>query len=471
MYASAPPYNPRRFAPSQIGEVVRQFLLTLWNTYGFFVTYANLDGWTMDHGPWTMDDGRRTVDDGPQATDHGSSSIVNGPSSIVYRPSPVVLQEIDRWALARLNSLVRDVTRMLDEYDLYGPAKAVEGFVDELSNWYVRRNRRRFWRSGDDADKRAAYSTLYTCLTTLSRLLAPFMPFVSEAMYRNLVAERDASAPESVHLAAWPEADEALIDEQLLADTALLLETVGLGRSARQGASLRVRQPLSELLVWTTRGAEGLRRFEPELREELNVKAVRFVEASEQLVEHRFKPNLPVVGRKYRQQVPLIRKGLLGLAGASAAATARAVQAGQQFELRVDGQMLRLDPEDVLVEVTSPEGYAVAEGTGLLVALNTTVTPELELEGQARDLVRFVQDARKAAGFDIADRVRVTVQPGAQSSGQLDLAPLLAAFGDYVRAETLADSLTVGAPEEGAYTAEAELGEATALIGVKRTGA
>jgi isoleucyl-tRNA synthetase len=305
---------------------------------------------------------------------------------------------------------------------------------------------------------------LYTCLTTLSRLLAPFVPFISEAIYGNLVAAADQGAPESVHLSPWPEADARRIDPKLLADTGLLLETVGLGRSARQAAALRVRQPLSEMLVWTSRDPDGLRRFAPELREELNVKRVRFMEASEQLVEHRFKPNLPVVGRKYRQQVPLIRKGLVALSGESAAAIARAVESGEAFDLAVDGQSLRLEPEDVLVEVTSPEGYAVAQGNGLLVALNTVITPELAMEGQARDLVRFVQDARKAAGFEISDRVRVTIQ----SKGERGLEPLLEGFSEYVRAETLADSLVVGAPEEGAYTAEAELGDAGAVIGVKR---
>ena len=432
MYASAPPYNPRRFAPGHVGDVVRQFLLTLWNTYAFFVTYANLDGWAP---------------------------------SLAKTAPEVDLQEIDRWALARLNATVREVTGMLEKYDIHGPAKTIESFVNDLSNWYVRRNRRRFWRSGDDADKRAAYNTLYTCLTTLSRLLAPFTPFVSEAIYRNLVAEQDPSAPASVHLAGWPEADETLVDRQLLDDTALLLETVGLGRSARQSAGLRVRQPLSELLVWTTRGAARLRRFDGELREELNVKLVRFLDAGERLVEYRFRPNLPVVGRKYRKLVPAIRQALVSLTGEEAVAAARSVESGRPFEVQVDGQALRLEPEDVLIEVASPEGYEVAVGNGLLVALNTTVTPELELEGQARDLVRFIQDARKAAGFEISDRIGVTIQP----SDKFDPSPLLAAFGDYIRGETLADSLTVGAPEEGAYTAAAELGEAAALVGVRRS--
>src|SRR5262249_23080238 len=239
MYASGPPYNPRRFAPEHVGEVVRQFVLTLWNSYAFFVTYANLDGWRP-----------------PAAA---------GPS-----------QAIDRWAFSRLHALVRDVTRMLDDYDVHGPARAIEGFVEELSNWYVRRNRRRFWKAENDEDKRAASGTLYSSLTTVARLIAPFMPFIAEALYRNLVADQDPDAARSVHLAAWPEADPALIDETLLADTAVLLATCSLGRAVRRTVGIKVRQPLPALWVRlpTRTGSDSLRRFEAELRDELNVQSL-----------------------------------------------------------------------------------------------------------------------------------------------------------------------------------------------------
>jgi len=436
MYAAGQPYEPRRFAPEQVGEVLRQFMLTLWNTYSFFATYANLDGWRpLPAGG----DGRRLLDE-------------------------AALLPIDRWVLARLNALVRDVTRMLDDYDVHGPAKEIEHFVDELSNWYVRRNRRRFWKAEQDADKQAAFATLYTCLATLARLLAPFMPHLAEAMYQNLVASQDAGAPRSVHLTAWPQADESLIDEELLAATALLLDVVSLGRSARRAASLRIRQPLSELLVRAPRGAERLRPFEEELRDELNVKRVRFLEAGEGLMVQRLKPNLPVVGRKYGRLVPAIRQALEALHGPAAEAAAQAVKAGQRFALQAGSQTLTLDPEDVLVEVSSPPGYTVAESGGLLVALDTTLTPELVLEGQARDLVRFIQDARKAAGFEISDRIEVTLQP----PPELDLAPLLHAFGDYVRQETLAESLTIGEPAPDAYLAQAELGRHHVAVGLRR---
>ena len=309
-------------ASELVGEMLRQFMLTLWNTYSFFVTYAE-SGW---------------LDCRELGTGYGGLERRSSQSPI------------DRWALSRLNALVRDVTEGLDNYDIHAPAKAIEGFVEELSNWYVRRNRRRFWKAEDDADKDAAYQTLYTCLTTLARLVAPFMPFVSEAMYQNLGqgmgdgwgsadgAQRSRSrtaTPESVHLAAWPEYNAALIDDDLLADTALLLNAISLGRAARRGAGLKVRQPLGELWVRVPTGAaEGLRRFEADLRDELNVKSIRYLDSSADLVEYRFKPNLRVVGKKYGKLVPALTAALRELNGDAARDAARAIEAGQTFGLR-----------------------------------------------------------------------------------------------------------------------------------------
>ncbi len=438
MYASAPPYNARRFAPDHVGEVLRQFVLTLWNTYAFFVTYANLDGW---HPPRGADPFR-----------------------------DVKLLAIDRWALARLHALVRDTTAGLDDYDIHGPTKEIERFVEELSNWYVRRNRRRFWKAEDDADKRAAYLTLYTCLTTLARLVAPFMPFVSEALYRNLVAERDPDAPESVHLAGWPAVDAALIDERLLADTAFLLETVSLGRAARRSVGLKVRQPLSGMWVRVPAPgqAEALRRFESELRDELNVKEVRYLDSWADFVHHRFKPNLRVVGRKYGRLVPALTAALRELEGEAARQAARAVEAGRPLALTIGGQRLELGPDEVLVEASSPEGYAVAEDRGVLVALDTTLTDELRREGLARELVRHVQDARKNAGFNITDRIAVYLS-GPAAAG--DWAPVVTQWGEYIRAETLADELAVAAPPGHAHTETLEEDGQRITVAVVRTRA
>jgi isoleucyl-tRNA synthetase len=477
MYASAPPYNSRRFAPEHVGEMLRQFILTLWNTYSFFVTYANLDGWTP--GDWGL--GTR---------DWGLGTGNNAPTPNPQSPIPNPQSPIDRWALARLNKLVREVSVDLERYDIYQPAKRIETFVEELSNWYVRRNRRRFWKSENDADKHAAYRTLYTCLVTLARLMAPFTPFLSEAIYRNLVgptadhrpptAEDDSSVvgrrspalsrgegsvAESVHLAPWPEADEALIDEDLLADTALLLEVVSLGRAARRSAGVKVRQPLSELWVRapTPAAAERLRRFETELRDELNVKAVRYLDSSADLVEYRLKPNLRVAGKKYGKLVPSLTAALRELSGEAARDAARAVEAGQPMALSVDGQMLELLPEELLVETSSPEGYAVAEDAGMLVALDTALTPELRAEGLARELVRNIQDARKNAGFAIADQIAVYL-----SGGDGWIETVVRQWDGYIRAETLAIELAFAAPPEDAHTETLDLDGTTIIVGVAR---
>ncbi len=436
LFAAAPPGNPRRFSLGLVNESLRKFLLTLWNTYSFFVTYADLDGWR------------------PGA------------------PVPAeALQPIDRWALAALNGLVRDVTADFEDYEVYPAARRIERFVDELSNWYVRRNRRRFWKSEADTDKQAAYSTLYTCLLTLSKLTAPFTPFVSEELYRNLTGQTSGASgdgvAESVHLAPWPKAEPALLDEGLVADTAALLGAVSLGRAARKGANLKVRQPLSELWVRSSSPAAvaGLRRFEADLRDELNVKAVRYLDAASDIVEYRFRPNLKLVGKKYGKQVPALTAALKALDGDAARAVAHACEAGATVRLSVDGQELELLPEEVLVESSAPAGYAVAEGDGMLVALNTEVTPELRLEGAARDLVRSVQDARKSAGLAISDRIALYV--ASSDEGEL-LAQTLAAWGDYLRGETLATSLTVGAAPTEAHAETVEFGDGQAVVGLAK---
>jgi isoleucyl-tRNA synthetase len=373
---------------------------------------------------------------------------------------------------------VRDVTANLESYDVTGAARDIESFVDELSNWYVRRNRRRFWKAEGDADKQAAYQTLYTCLITVTRLAAPFIPFIAEALYRNLMGlttddrrpttdDPTAVVAESVHLAGWPAYDTALLDEQMVADTETLLTAVGLGRAARKAAGLKVRQPLRELWVRapTTAATEGLRRFEADLRDELNVKAVRYLDSTTTLVEYRFKPNLRLVGKKYGKLVPALTAALRELSDDMARDAARAIEEGQPVMLSVDGQMLELLPAELLVETSSPEGYAVAEDAGVLVAFDTTLTPELIAEGLARELVRNIQDARKSAGFDIADRIAVYLGGAADGDG---VEQVIRQWGDYIRAETLADDLLLAAPPAGAHTEVLDLAGRTISVGVVR---
>lgn len=424
LYTCTTPGNPRRFSASLVGETVRKFFLTLWNTYSFLVTYANLDGWTPNAAPTEQ------------------------------------LALIDRWALSQLQALINEVTTRLERYEVTEAARAIEAFADVLSNWYLRRNRRRFWKSETDSDKQAAYRTLYTCVLTVAKLMAPFAPFLSEEIYRNLTAGSDV--PESVHLADWPEIDASLVDGQLDMDMSVLLKVVELGRSARAESGLKVRQPLAELLVHVPGAAEetALRRFLDDLREELNVKAVRFLEGSGGLVEYRFKPNLPVVGRKYGKLVPALRAALAALDGVRAQHIAAAARAGESFSVEVDGQTLELTGEEILIESSSPEGFAVAEDGGYVAALNTEISEELRREGLARDLVRNVQDARKDAGLQISDHIHLFL------SMSEALAEGVRPHQPYLMTEALADAVTFGPAPQGAYTVEAELGGETITIGI-----
>ena len=427
LYTCTSPGNPRRFSSNLVGETVRKFLLTLWNTYSFFTTYANLDGWT------------------PKAVATSELAL------------------IDRWALSSLQALTRKVTQELDAYNVTESARAIEQYVDILSNWYLRRNRRRFWKSEADSDKNAAYYTLHTCLLTVAKLMAPFAPFISEEIFRNLSAR--STEAESVHLADWPSVNESFIDDSLLDDMAVLLKVVELGRSARAESGLKVRQPLAELLVHVPGAAEerGLNRFLDEVRDELNVKTVKFLEGSSGLVNYRFKPNLPVVGRKYGKLIPALRNALQAVDNAQAQAIAAAAKAGECFSLVVDGQTLEMTGEEILIDTSSPEGFAVAEDGGFIVALNTDISDDLRREGLARDLVRAVQDSRKGAGLQISNHIRLFLNTSQA------LAEALAPHLDYITAETLTDEATFAPIPEDAFIAQVELGGEEITLGIVKS--
>ncbi len=428
-FTAAPPGNPRRFSMDIVRETVSKFLLTLWNSYAFFTTYARLDGWTPD------------------------------------QPAPPVAErpELDRWMLSELHQLIETVTTGMDTYDVTGSGRAIERFVDDLSNWYIRRSRRRFWKAEGDADKVSAYATLYECLVTVAQLLAPFTPFVAEAMYRNLAAGVRADAPESVHLSDWPVANPALIDADLNRDVRAVITAVSLGRAARAKANLKVRQPLARLLVRAREPGvqEALLRLASQIMEELNVKAVEPLEAGEQVVSYRVRPNLPLLGPKYGKQLGAIRAGLAAL---DPNAVARLAAAGEPVQVTPD---IALAPDELLVDATEREGYAVVEveDSGFTVALNTTLTPALVREGLARDLVRAVQDARKAAGLRIEDTIALYV--GGASD---DVTAMLSEYGGYVRGETLATELTHSPAPTGVYTANTTLGGAALTLGLAVTG-
>jgi isoleucyl-tRNA synthetase len=394
LYTASPPGQERRFSSELVGSVVRDFTLTLWNVYYFFVTYATLDKWQ------------------PGSKEAPAYSL------------------LDQWLLSELNSLVRDVTGAYENYDVPNATRPLQEFVEKLSTWYLRRSRRRFWKSESDSDKHAAYSTLYTALTTLSKLLAPAMPFLSEEMYQNLVRSFDSSAPESVHLALWPEFDSTLIHEGLNHDMALVLRLVSLGHAARNKANRKVRQPLSEAAfsVGNVDERRGVLDYSDLMADELNVKKVRLLDSSTEAISHVVKPLPKQLGQKYGNKFPAIQKAVLGM---DSETTARTLMSGQPLRVIVDGQAYDLLSDEVEVKVVAKEGFAVAEDGPYVAALVTELTPDLVNEGLAREFVRRVQDLRKQAGLDVADRIRLYVDasPG--------LAQAIAAYQEYITTETL----------------------------------
>ncbi|MDP9372509.1 MAG: isoleucine--tRNA ligase [Chloroflexota bacterium] len=419
-------------------EVRRRFILPLWNSYSFWVTYARIDGF----------DPRES------------------------RPPVAERAPLDRWILARLNETTCLMRERLDDYDAQGATRAAEAFVtDDLSNWYIRRSRARFWGGEDTADKRGAHATLYETLVTLAKLLAPIIPFVTEEIYQNLVrglAENGAGAPESVHLCDYPAYDPALADEVLMRDMAAMIRVVELGRAARTAAELRVRQPLARILVHTPGGGEfaALGRLRDQILDELNVKEVVPMARPEEYIEYEIRPNLPLIGRKYGKRVPAIRAALAALSPDEAGAVARDAAAGRGVTLTPadGGEPVTLAPEELLVDTRQRGGFAVAEEGGYVVALDTTLTPELRREGLARDFVRFVQEARKEAGLRIEDQIRLTYEAPAGS----EAAAAGAGFADFIAGETLARELTPGAPEAGAYEGRFALGGEEVRIGIAR---
>jgi isoleucyl-tRNA synthetase len=396
------PEGMKRVSVEIVQDVASSFMNTFWNTYGFFVLYARIDDVDL-------------TEDIP----------------VAKRP------EIDRWALALLNDTVRTCTDALDSYDAKKAGDAIESFVDQLSNWYVRRNRRRFWKSTDATDKRSAYLTLYECLDSIHRLMSPFVPFIAEHVYQNLVRSVNPEAPASVHMSEWPAVIDSRDDAELLYAIGVVQKVVGLARAARGQSGVRTRQPLSRLLVRVPddRAAAALDSHQDQVLEELNVKALEFIARDAGLVSYRIKPNLPKIGKQYGKLVPKIRQAL---EAADGAAIAGASSRGETFDIEVDGETIALGAEDVLVETSSAEGYACGEEGGFLTALDTSLTDALRREGLAREMIRTVQEARKQAGLEVSDRISL----GLSGTGGVEAA--LGEYRDYLMAETLATGWSVG---------------------------
>ncbi len=415
LFIDRKPEKDMLFGYHSADEVRRQFLIPLWNVYSFFVTYAKLDGWEPD-------------------------------SSAAPQVGTALL---DRWVLARLDQVVQTVTEKLESYEPNLATTVVSDFIDDLSNWYVRRSRRRFWAKAgaseaSDADKNAAYATLYHVLVTLTKLLAPFTPFVTEAMYQNLVRSVDANAPESVHHNSWPTPDaEALAASQALLDQMTLArQVVTLGHAARAQANVKVRQPLGKVVVFAPGRFDDLAAMHDLILDELNVKELEAAQEAEELVTYRLLPVNKVLGPRFGRGFPQVRAALSAIADPAAAAVA--LEAGESLTLNVDGQTVELTPDEVLVQTDARAGLAVLSESGITVALDTSLTPELVAEGLAREVVRRIQTMRKEADFQLDDRIVTTY------ATDDELSSVIAQWAAYVEAETLSDELLAGPPQEGA---------------------
>ena len=370
-YINSAPWLPNRFHGKAVQEGQRKFMGTLWNTYAFFVLYANID--EFDATKYTLDYDKLSV--------------------------------MDKWLLSRLNSTVKAVDENLAAYRIPETARALQEFVDEMSNWYVRRCRERFWAKGMEQDKINAYMTLYTALVTISKAAAPMIPFMTEDIYRNLVCSIDPSAPESVHLCDFPEVDEAHIDKQLEADMEVVLEAVVIGRACRNTANIKNRQPIGKMYIKA--GKELSDFYVNIIRDELNVKEAELTDDVSKLTTYSFKPKLKTLGRRFGKKINDVRQILAELDGQAAMAE---LNEKGTLTIQVDGQDEALEKDDLLIEAAQMEGYVSDTDRGITVVLDTNLTPELLEEGFVREIISKVQTMRKDAGFEVMDHIRVSMQ-------------------------------------------------------------
>ncbi len=435
MYCVAKPEQNLLFGYKRADEVRRQCLIPLWNVYSFLVTYANLDGWQPDSKLWMG---------------QGDNSPCN---------------TLDCWILSRLQITVREVTNGLETFEPDKACRAIERFLDDLSNWYVRRSRRRFWKSEADADKESAYRTLYSVMVTFTHMLAPFLPFVTEAIYQNLVRRVDPAAPESIHHADWPQPQEALLDESLIEAMGTTRTAVTMGLAARASANLKVRQPLSRALVHVP----GRQKLDDEMivliADELNVKAVEFVEDANQLLRYRLLPDNRKLGPRFGTRFPAVQRALTELNSQDATEAVRQLESGGAIAIELDDGMVALAADEVLIQHEQPEGLAVTTDQGMTVAVETQLTPELVSEGLVREVVRHIQNLRKAADFKLDDRIITTYQ------ADEELTQVIADWSGFIASETLSLELRPGQPEVGAVQAEDTVSGLQLKLGVRRANA
>ncbi|MBR4868074.1 MAG: isoleucine--tRNA ligase [Clostridia bacterium] len=396
-YINSAPWLPNRFHGKAVTEGQRKFMGTLWNTYAFFVLYADIDG--FDPTKYSLDYDKLSV--------------------------------MDKWLLSKLNSVVEATDNHLANYKIPEAARALQDFVDEMSNWYVRRCRERYWAQEMTEDKVNAYMTLYTALTTIAKAAAPMIPFMTEEIYQNLVRTVDKSAPESVHLCDFPAVNADWIDKDLEADMDKVLDIVVLGRAARNGANLKNRQPLAGMTIQSDK--ELSEYFVDIIREELNIKSVTFAKDASDLVSYIFKPQLKTLGPKYGKQLGEIRNALTELDGAAAKAE---LDASGALKLNISIGEIALTAEDLLIETMQKEGIFALTDNGLTVALDTVLTDALVEEGFVREIISKIQTMRKEAGFEVMDHIVVSV------SGNDKIAAIMTANSDTICGDVLANQLT-----------------------------
>lgn len=427
MFTATTPWTPRAFKIDGVEEALKKFMGTLHNVYSFFVMYANLE----------------QID--------------------VLKDAPPVAERavVDRWILSRLHTLIDNVRDEMENYHLTNAPRAIEAFVDDLSNWYVRRTRDRFWGAEAGPDKQAAYATLYEVLVTVAKLAAPFVPFLADELYRNLVCSLDAEAPLSVHLAEYPVADTSLKDAQLETDMTFIREVISMGHAARNRSGIKTRQPLAEITIGGLSDAEKaiVNRLSELVYDELNVKAIVFTEELDAFAQVTLKPDFRVLGPKYGKGVQAIAKAL---ATADAMQTKAELETAGSLEIEASGETYTVAASEIDVQTQNREGFFVEVDARKFVALSTELTYELVLEGLARELVNKIQNMRKDADFNVSDRIQLSLT---------DASPLVAEAFDTHQAYILSETLTtavVDAPSENAFTVAQKLNDESATLSVEQ---
>ena len=419
-YTSSMPWLPNRFSAEAVSESQRKYMGTFWNTYAFYILYADIDNFDPTRHKLVREN----------------------------------LTPMDRWILSRLNTLIGHVEAYLDDLKMTEAGREMQDFMDDLSNWYVRRCRERYWGKDMTADKEAAYMTLYTVLRTMALISAPFTPFMSETMYQNMVRTVDKDAPESIHLCDWPKKDESFIDPELEANMAAVLDIVVLGRSARNAANIKNRQPVASMYV---QGKALPDMYVSIIADELNVKEVRFVDDASSFISYRVKPQLKTLGPRYGRLLPKINQYLAGEGVGNAVVAAH--NRGESYKFDIDGTEISLAAEDVLVSTEENAGFVTVTEHDLSVVLDTNLTPELIEEGFVREIVSKVQTMRKEAGFEVTDHIVLSHHGNSLIEG------IFARHGAEIAADTLADSIKLGS---AGYVKDWEINGESVTLGVEK---